>query len=234
MKRYHPFRFELLQQLQAKRQDRKSAELQARMLGLIKEQRFDLVSLAGDREMRAMQLADEGFDGDAAASWRQKIMEDVETCVSAFGERGKNIYDMTLVLRMLKRVEVDDVKVEDTAMPYPAIYMHYGQEAGLEASGGVWIDGAYVMDDEEEDGLLKVTFVTPSGLGARGQDTAWTDLQAGDLGRDRSACTGAAGLQVARGDGPDGRSRADGGWRSAEGCAPPCCERHSLPVHALG
>jgi hypothetical protein len=158
MLQYHPIRVEEVERLREQRRQDNAAELQRKMLAMLSKKAVGTRQLAGDRSYATRQRAEEGFDADAQAPWRSDMLALVNEMRNAFTDHGKNIFDMTLVSGMFRHVDVDDLVLEDTPLPYPAVYLHFGVEACLGFAEGRWVDGVYAAATDDRE--LKLVFVT--------------------------------------------------------------------------
>jgi len=157
---YHPIRIETVERLQKAREDANAGNLQRNILKLMATRSAGIQDIASDRDILARHRSEEGFDADANASWRTEIMQEIRSARGSFRERGRNIFDMTLVAGMFRRVDVDDLEITDTPLPFPAVFMHFGVDAGLRLDEELWIDGAYLRE-MDTDGVpsIALTFV---------------------------------------------------------------------------
>jgi hypothetical protein len=159
MNHYHPIRLELVERLQQKRQDANAAQLQKRLLHMMTAGETDSLMLVEDDTFLKEQRRAERFDEGPDVEWKNQVILDIGQSRTWFNERGRNIFDMALVSEMLSHVDVDDLVLIDTPLPYPAIYMHFGQEAGLAVEDERWIEGAYVRNTMDDEGPIALTFV---------------------------------------------------------------------------
>jgi hypothetical protein len=157
--RYHPIRAERVDKLSAVREGKVKGDLQRQMLEVLKSKKMSTSDMAKDTSYRTEQRKKEGFDEDGQAEWRQLISKDINASRDYFQEQGRNIYDMTLLSPMFVNVDVDDLVVEDTPLPFRAIYMHFGVGAALSFADGLWIEGAYVRESEVIAEKLVFVFV---------------------------------------------------------------------------
>ncbi|WP_315921629.1 hypothetical protein [Mesorhizobium sp. SP-1A] len=144
IKHYHPIRLEIAESMRSRREDDNVAQLQRKMLAMMSNKKMSSIQLLKDDSLAQEQSAAEGIDDDALSPWRTRVKEAIQEAKSAFLQRGQNIFDMALVSAMLNKVDVDDIVIEDTELPYDAIYMHFGSLPELEYGDGRWIDGVYV------------------------------------------------------------------------------------------
>jgi hypothetical protein len=159
MNQYHPIRLELVERLQQKRQDANAAQLQRRLLHMMTSGEANSILLAEDDTFLKEQRKTERFDDGPDVEWKNQVIQDIGHSRTLFVERGRNIFDMALVSEMLSHVDVDDLVLIDAPLPYPAIYMHFGREAGLKVEDDRWIEGAYLRNTLNDEGPLALTFV---------------------------------------------------------------------------
>ncbi len=158
MRHYHPVRAELVERLEAVRRTHAKAELQKQMLGLLTAKTIAVPDLAKDQTYKRQQLVNEGFDEESQAEWRRIVLADIRTSRDFFKERGRNIFDMSLVAPMFINVDVDDVILEDTPLPFEALYIHLGTGAELSFNAERFVEGVYVRDNAGSN-CIHVTFV---------------------------------------------------------------------------
>lgn len=159
MKQYHPIRREAVAKMQVQREEFNAAELQKELLSLLTSGAVDPVDLKRNRSYREAQDASEGLNWQEAEPWRKDVAAQMEAARSIFIERGKNIFDMTLVSPMFRRVDVDDLKINATPLPYPSIYMHFGLGGELSFNSDFWIEGAYIRELDDDAERISITFV---------------------------------------------------------------------------
>jgi hypothetical protein len=156
---YHPIRVDEVVRLRELRRDETTAELQKKMLSMLSNRYVGTKQLADDHSHRDRQRLEEGFDDDANAAWRSEILSEITAIKAAFEDRGRNIFDMSIIAGMFRHVDVDDLVIEDTPLPYPAIYMHFGEGASLYIGPETWIDGVYVAAENPELPKVELVFV---------------------------------------------------------------------------
>jgi hypothetical protein len=98
---YHPIRMEQIGTLIKKREEVNAAALQTKMLDMLTKKFVGSRQLAADKSHVKQQRQEEQFDADSEAPWRSDIKARIVEALSTFGERGRNIFDMTLVDRAL-------------------------------------------------------------------------------------------------------------------------------------
>jgi hypothetical protein len=158
LRHYHPVRAELVERLEAVRRTHAKAELQKQMLGLLTAKTIAVPDLAKDQTYKRQQLVNEGFDEENQAEWRRIVLADIRTSRDFFQERGRNIFDMSLVSPMFINVDVDDVILEDTPLPFEALYIHLGTSGELSFNAERFVEGVYVRDNAGSN-CIHVTFV---------------------------------------------------------------------------
>jgi len=157
---YHPIRIEAVERLQKAREDANAGNLQRNLLKLMASRSAGVQEIASDRDILSRHRSEEGFDADANAPWRTAVMQEIRSARDSFRDRGRNIFDMTLVADMFRRVDVDDLEITDTPLPFPAVFMHFGPGAGLRLDEQLWIDGAYLREmDADGVNFIALTFV---------------------------------------------------------------------------
>lgn len=159
MLQYHPIRVEEVERLMEQRRQDKAADLQKQMLSMLSKKAVGTRQLATDRGHAERQRHQEGFDDDANAPWRAEMLKSVNEMRVVFTDHGKNIFDMTMVSAMFRHVDVDDVVLDDTPLPYAAAYLHFGEGADLRFAEGRWIDGVYLTAALERN-EIELVFVT--------------------------------------------------------------------------
>ena len=158
MLEYHPIRVEEVERRRSLRRDENAAALQKKMLAMLSKKFVGTKQLAEDKAHERRQREQEEFDADAEAPWRAEMLSVVNDMRASFEDYGKNIFDMSFIAPMFRHVDVDDIVLEDTDLPYPAVYLHFGENAGLVFAESLWIDGAYLRDTHED--RIEVVFVS--------------------------------------------------------------------------
>ncbi|MBY3433502.1 hypothetical protein HFN89_05015 [Rhizobium laguerreae] len=143
---YHPIRMDQIASLRTRREDQNAAALQNKMLELLTKKRVSTRQLAADTSHLEKQNEEEQFDLESSVPWRAIIDAEIREAKACFGERGRNIFDMTLVSSMFRNVDADDVVIEDTEVPFGAVYAHFGISAKLMIGDDRWIEGAYLRE----------------------------------------------------------------------------------------
>lgn len=159
MQVYHPIRVDEVIRLRDVRRDETAAELQKKMLSMLSNRYVGTKQLANDPSYLNRQRAEEGFDDDANETWRSKLLSQIQEIKASFEDRGRNIFDMSIVAGMFRHVDVDTLVIDDTPLPYPAIYIHFGEGASLHINSEIWIDGAYVSAEDADTSKIKIVFV---------------------------------------------------------------------------
>jgi hypothetical protein len=159
MHRYHPIRLDLIEQLERLRRDKNAAELQAKLLTLMAASPFTPYEMKRDRSFKKTQDSEEYIEADVAEEWRKMALMELKASTNSFVERGKNIFDMTLISPMFRHVDVDEVVLSDTPLPFGSFFMYFGLGAELTFKDGHWIEGAYVRETCDPDRRLVFTFV---------------------------------------------------------------------------
>lgn len=159
MQHYHPIRIALVERLEAQRKEANVAALQAAMLASLSKKSTSVRALKNDRSFVDRQREEEGFDAESSAPWRLSMIAELAKARAGFEEIGKNIFDVSRVCPLFREVDVDDVVLEDTPLPYRSLYLHFGASAQLSVSTDLWIDGVYVREIADDDGQIVLTFV---------------------------------------------------------------------------
>ncbi|MCZ7861130.1 hypothetical protein O9X98_06890 [Agrobacterium salinitolerans] len=159
MQHYHPIRIALVERLEAQRKEANVAALQAAMLASLSKKTTSVRALKHDHSFVDRQREEEGFDAESSAPWRLSMIDELAKARSGFEEIGKNIFDVSRVCPLFREVDVDDVVLEDTPLPYRSLYLHFGATAQLSFSDDLWIDGVYVRESAGDDGQIALTFV---------------------------------------------------------------------------
>jgi hypothetical protein len=188
---YHPVRITLVERLERKRKEANMIALQARLLGRIAAKLTTAKDIARDTTLMSVQKEEEGFDLDASAPWRVKILEELTSSRATFTEVGRHIFDMELVCPLVKDVNVDDIVFDDTLIPYPSIYLHFGKPGGLVLVGEQFIDGVYVRADADDGDSISLTFVN--------NHPGWQATADVPLGKTFKQVSTAASLTISRG-----------------------------------
>lgn len=147
---YHPTRATLIDRLRAVRENVTTGDLQRSLLSAIADGSLDSDDLVAGTDVIDRHKAEEGFDEDAKLPWRREVMDSLTSARARFGKSGRNIFDMTLISPMFSRVDVDDLEIGDTTPPYPSLYLHFGENCGLDLGNGLSIEGAYVISKDIE------------------------------------------------------------------------------------
>lgn len=89
---------------------------------------------------------------DTSAAARMPMLKHFDNLVTMTDAYGGNVFDMSPIAHLFEKTDVDDIPIGEIDLPYPALYLHFGSNVGLEIEGadGFHIEGAYIVEVEDQ------------------------------------------------------------------------------------